>query len=164
MLVIFAGLPGVGKTTIARMLASRLGAVYLRADTIEQAMRDSGMPDTAIGGTGYLVAQRIATKNLKLGRTVVADTVNPWNLTRNLWRDAGSPYLEVEVVCSDPKEHRRRVECRGADITGHRSPTWQEVVDRDDQPWTMPRLVVDTAALSPDAAVEAILRHIDSVG
>lgn len=164
MLVIFAGLPGVGKTTIARMLASRLGAVYLRVDTIEQAMRDDGLSDAAIGGMGYLVAQRIATENLKLGRTVVADTVNPLELTRQMWREAGSPNFEVEVVCSDPVEHRRRVESRRADIPGHAHPTWQEVLDRDYHAWTTPRLVVDTATLPPEAAVEAILGRLDSVG
>ena len=39
MLIIFGGLPGSGKSTIARALALRLGAVYLRIDTIEQAIR-----------------------------------------------------------------------------------------------------------------------------
>ena len=40
MLIIFSGLPGSGKSTIARALAKRLGAVYLRIDTIEQAIRE----------------------------------------------------------------------------------------------------------------------------
>jgi SpoVK/Ycf46/Vps4 family AAA+-type ATPase len=31
--IIFCGLPGTGKTTLARELARRLGAVYLRIDT-----------------------------------------------------------------------------------------------------------------------------------
>jgi len=42
MLIIFGGLPGIGKTTIARELASQLGAIYVRIDSIEQAIRDSG--------------------------------------------------------------------------------------------------------------------------
>ena len=41
MLIAFAGLSGAGKTTIARILAQRLGAAYLRIDTIEQALRSS---------------------------------------------------------------------------------------------------------------------------
>jgi predicted kinase len=40
-LIIFGGLPGTGKTTLSRMLAERRGALYLRIDTIEQALRNS---------------------------------------------------------------------------------------------------------------------------
>ena len=38
MLYIFGGLPGTGKTTLARYLAHHQRAVYLRIDTIEQAL------------------------------------------------------------------------------------------------------------------------------
>jgi predicted kinase len=38
---VFSGLPGTGKTTISRDLAASLNAVYLRIDTIEQAIRSS---------------------------------------------------------------------------------------------------------------------------
>ncbi len=34
MLIVFSGLPGTGKTTIARELACRIGAIYLRIDVI----------------------------------------------------------------------------------------------------------------------------------
>jgi predicted kinase len=40
MLIILGGLPGTGKTVIARELARQLGAVYLRIDSIEQVIRD----------------------------------------------------------------------------------------------------------------------------
>ncbi|YAF61144.1 hypothetical protein DOCECA_13255 [Pseudomonas sp. E102] len=42
MLIVFSGLPGTGKTTIAHDLAATTGAVYLRIDTIERAVRNSG--------------------------------------------------------------------------------------------------------------------------
>lgn len=38
MLIIFSGLPGSGKSTIAQALAKQLNAFYLRIDTIEQAI------------------------------------------------------------------------------------------------------------------------------
>ena len=80
MLIVLSGLPGVGKTTLARELASALGAVHVRIDSIEQALRAAGWE---VEGEGYDVAYAVAGDNLRLGRTVIADCVNPWPLTRN---------------------------------------------------------------------------------
>ena len=46
------------------------------------------------------------------------------------------------------------------DITGHRLPTWQEVVERDYRPWDVDRMVIDTARLSVEQSVCAILAEI----
>lgn len=42
MLIAFGGLPGTGKTTVAQTLARKLAAVYLRIDSLEQALIASG--------------------------------------------------------------------------------------------------------------------------
>jgi predicted kinase len=157
MLVVMSGLPGVGKTTIARALAQATGAVHVRIDSIEQALRNAGWE---VEGEGYGVAYAIAEDNLRLGRIVVADCVNPWPLTRDEWRAVAARAdvrsVEVEIVCSDVDEHRRRVESRCADIDGHRPPTWTEVVARDYRPWTSERVVIDTALLDVDQSVARI--------
>jgi predicted kinase len=56
MLIAFGGLPGTGKTTIAQALARKLAAVYLRIDTLEQALIASGDAGADIGPAGYLAA------------------------------------------------------------------------------------------------------------
>jgi predicted kinase len=161
VLIVFSGLPGVGKTAIARDLARTLGAVHLRIDSIEQALRRAGC---RVEGEGYDVAYAVAEDNLRAGRTVIADCVNPWLLTRAAWRSvaarASVPVLEVEVVCSDRAEHRRRVESREPDIAGHTLPTWLDVLDRDYQPWDRPRLIVDTAAADVSASVQVVVDRL----
>jgi predicted kinase len=161
MLIVFSGLPGVGKTAIARELARTIGAVHLRIDSIEQALRRAGYH---VEGEGYDVAYAVAEDNLRAGRTVIADCVNPWPLTRDAWRSvaerAGVAALDIEIVCSDPAEHRRRVESREPDIAGHALPTWQDVAERDYQAWDRDRLVVDTAAFDISAGVHAIQRRL----
>lgn len=161
MLIVMSGLPGVGKTTIAREVARAIAAVHVRVDSIEQVLRNAGFE---VQGEGYAVAHAIAEDNLRLGRIVVADCVNPWPLTRNEWRSiadrVGVRVVDVEIVCSDPDEHRRRVESRAADIEGHRLPTWSEVVARDYQPWDRDRLVIDTARREVEQSVRAILDEL----
>lgn len=163
-LLILSGLSGVGKTTLARSVARELSAVYVRADTIEQAMREGGIEKS--DGLGYQVGYAIATENLRLGNCVIADSVNPWELTREAWRNAArvvpAPYLDVEVICADEVEHRRRVESRTPDIVGHVLSSWEQVIERDYVPWSSPRLVIDTATIDIQTATRLIVEALEA--
>lgn len=165
MLIILSGLPGVGKTTIARELARRLEAVHIRIDSIEHALSDLGRP---MNDRGYRVAYAVALDNLRLGRRVIADSVNPLPATRASWRAvaqrAETVAREIEIRCSDPVEHRRRVEGRTPDIAGMRLPTWAEVVARDYRPWDRDRIVIDTARFVLEDCVEMIMTAIGFEG
>ncbi len=166
LLVVLGGLPGVGKTTLARHLAPPLCAVHLRIDTIEQAIRDA-RGRAAMDDAGYRVACALAEDNLRLGLSVIADSVNPLPLTRAAWRAAGhaagARVVEVEITCSDPADHRHRIETRRSDIPGLQMPTWSMVCARDYRPWR-PDLVVDTAAQPVEDCAARILAAVRRYG
>jgi len=162
VLYIFSGLPGSGKSTLAQGVAEHHHAVYLRIDTIEQGLRDLCSFD--VQGEGYRLAYRVAADNLRLGLSVVADSCNPIELTRREWeqvaRDAGAAYRNIEIVCSDPGEHRRRVETRVSTVEGLRLPTWSEVETREYHDWTRPRILIDTAGRSEEACLTQLLAEL----
>jgi predicted kinase len=161
VLVIFGGLPGVGKTTIAQELARQIGAMHIRIDSIEQAIRDcAAVVAPPLEEAGYRVGYAVARDNLRIGRTVVADSVNPLRVTRDAWREVGQnaqvDTIEIEIICSDCGEHRSRVEQRQGDISGLRLPTWEEVVSREYHPWNREHIVIDTANRSVAESVKVL--------
>ncbi|KAF7597926.1 MAG: kinase [Candidatus Dactylopiibacterium carminicum] len=161
-LFMFSGLSGVGKTTLARALAAHLRVAYLRIDTVEQALRD--LCGFKVEGEGYRLAYRIAAENLRLGLDVVADCVNPVTLTRDEWgavaHAEGARICNIEVLCSDPDEHRQRVEGRANDIAGLALPGWNEVMQREFHAWRENRLRIDTARRGVAESLAELLRRL----
>jgi predicted kinase len=165
-LIVLAGLPGTGKSTLAVRLARELCTPYIRIDSIEQALLDSGELSERPRAAGYVAGYALARDQLRLGLMVVVECVNPAKVTRDAWRSVADEQeawlLDVELVCSDPDEHRSRVENRSVDVPGLVLPSWQQVLDREYECWDRDRLVVDTAVMSVDEAV-ALIRQCTPV-
>ncbi len=150
-LIVMAGLPGSGKSTVAGRVAWVERCVLLSVDPIELSLWRSGIDrDQPTGLAAYVVAEEVARQQLAVGRRVIVDAVNDVVPAREQWRalarDVGCPLVLVEVVCGDEAEHRRRLEGRVRDLEGFPEPTWASVVARragfDD--WRDDRLRVDT--------------------
>ena len=101
-------------TSLCVRLTRACTAGYVRIDTIEDALLTDGGDLLIASGAGDRVAYAMAEDNLRLGRTVVADSINPIKLTREAWRDvgkrSGSMVVDVQVICSDKTQHRYRIE------------------------------------------------------
>ncbi|MBL7481170.1 AAA family ATPase [Legionella bononiensis] len=166
MLIIIGGLPGTGKTTISKRLASHLNAMYLRVDTVEQVLKGFIDKGQLIGPEGYLICYALAEENLRLGISVIADSVNPLGITRQEWqkvaRAAKADFIEVEFVCSNQNEHKNRIESRKSDIPDQTLPSWQEVIDRHYEPWESRSLTLDTSIQTIDESVQIILDYMMS--
>lgn len=164
-LIVFAGLPASGKSTIARQVATTTRAVWLRVDTMDQAIWASGTAPRDLRDWTYRAAQAVAADNLKLGHDVIADCVNDWQAARDGWEAAatqsGATVVWLEIVCSDPTEHRRRVETRPHDIPGLALPDWDAVTARDYHPWNRDHVSIDTAHKSIAECVTAALAALE---
>lgn len=161
-LVVFAGLPGTGKTTLSAALARRLRATYLRVDAVENALLTAGLVATQadIGPGGYVVTNGVARNCLDEGLDVVVDAVNAVEIAREGWRllasDTRADLTFVEVTCSDPGTHRARVEGRAGDLPGWEVPAWEAVRALDYEAWTGGRVVIDNVG-DPAQHVASIL-------
>lgn len=165
-LFIFSGLPGTGKSTLAKELAKVVRAIYLRVDTIEQAIRD--LCNFKVEGEGYRLAYRVASDNLKLGNNVIADACNPSELTRKEWNDvainANANFVNIEIICSDKSEHRHRVETRSTAVLNLKLPTWEQIQNREYHPWESEHIVIDTAQKTLSRVVEQLVNTLREQG
>ncbi|MFL6137963.1 MAG: AAA family ATPase [Frankiaceae bacterium] len=148
MLVVMAGLPGTGKTSLARAIGVALPAPVLSVDSIERAIRLAGVGDAEpVGLAAYAVAQALADEELRAGHPVVADAVNVAEEARRAWQQLaeahGVPLVVVAMRCSDERAHRDRVESRAAGESGMPAMTWERVQElaAQQRPWPVPGLL-----------------------
>lgn len=158
ILFIMSGLPGTGKSTLSQFLAKKYNIPYIRIDTIEQGLRD--LCHIEVVTEGYQLAYRIAAEHLKLGVNVVADSCNPINITRMAWeaiaKNNHSDFVNIEITCSDRKEHKQRIETRITEVENLKLPSWEDVENRTFHPWESDRIVVDTAGKSTEESCKEL--------
>jgi predicted kinase len=168
VLTVFAGLPGVGKSTLAVRVGAALPATLLAVDTVDHVLHSYEVTENRPGYAAYGVVAALAGVQLALGQSAVIDAVNPIGAARDIWTglaDRAQVRLRViEVVCSDETEHRRRVEHRRTHGTaGADAFDWIKVLEVKAvyEPYIGSRLVVDTGI--PGDPLDAILAYIRGV-
>lgn len=119
MLIVMAGLPAAGKSTIAEVVGIRLGVPVVSVDPIESAILKAGIDaDQPTGLAAYLVAEAFAEAVLTNGGDLIVDAVNAVIPAREQWVKLAERHESevrfIEVVCSDPEIHRERLESRAA--------------------------------------------------
>jgi predicted kinase len=154
ILVVVAGLPAAGKTTMAEILGARLNATIVSVDPIESSILEAGIaPDQPTGLAAYLVAETLAEQVLMSGRSVIVDAVNAVEPARLQWRDlaerADVALRVIEVVCSDDELHHTRLEKRALRRSHESSLRAVEQSLEDYQEWkgasaSLPRITLDT--------------------
>jgi len=154
-LVAMAGLPASGKSTIAELLAARLGTTVVSVDPIEAAILAAGIDaDQPTGLAAYLVAQTIAGQALEAGRSIVVDAVNAVEPARLAWRDlaerTGARLRVIEVQCLDEALHAERLAKRSSALEALARDRAVEQSIAEYSEWRgpcaeLPRITLDTS-------------------
>jgi bifunctional enzyme CysN/CysC len=166
----FTGLSGAGKSTIANLVEKRLHAAgrhttMLDGDNVRHGLnKDLGFTD-ADRVENLRRASEVARLMVDAGLIVIVSFISPFESERRMARDLFEPgeFIEVFVDTTieaaearDPKQlyaKARRGEL--ANFTGVDSPY--------ERP-TSPEIAVDTAAMTADAAAEAIIARLSTLG
>ena len=170
-LIVFSGLPGTGKSSIAEAVARELGIPVFAKDWLEATLvrsrlkpAENGLP---LGSAGYQLLTTLAERQLQLGQSVILDSVASTPSIRAAWRALAQAYQAewrvIECICSDEAAHRERLGVRERGIPGWHELDWSEVerVKAYYAPWDEPRLILD--AVSPLAEnILVALQYIQS--
>jgi predicted kinase len=161
-----SGLPGCGKSTVAEGLAEKLSLPVFSVDPIESAIIQSGFKrGFETGLAAYLVAEALATEQLKLGLSVIIDAVNPVQEARDMWKklaDKHDAHLVIIECTLDKNIHKQRIDARVRNIEGIPEVTWQDVEARRTEylPWQEERLILDTSRAMEDN-LQTTLQYIN---
>jgi predicted kinase len=108
-----AGLPGTGKSSLARLIGARTGAAVLDKDVIKTAALSLVSEDQLAGKLAYETAFALANHLLGQGLAVVIDSPSFYPSVpthgQHVADERCVPYYFIECTCSDRGELTRRL-------------------------------------------------------
>ena len=133
-LVVLMGLPGVGKTHCARLLAARLGAAHVATDHIRSRLFIAASYADEENAAVFAAAGALVTELLREGHTVVLDATHLRAAQRGLAAtaaaDGGARIAYVLVTADDASTRTRLAERSRARLAGDHSDADVSVYDR----------------------------------
>ena len=111
-----AGVPGSGKSALARLIARATGAVVIDKDVLNTAALETGAGESIAGGIAYEASSALADHLLGQGHCVVLDSPSFWATIpakgAAIAQERCVPYYFIECVCDDREELARRLRDR----------------------------------------------------
>lgn len=153
MLILMAGLPGTGKSTLAQQIAPRLNASILSKDTIRHALFSPDLVEYSTEQDNFVIDLLLLTaeyiwqhhprKTIILdGRTFSRASQRQHAIDFAMVHD--QPWSIVECVCDDEVARARLVQPDPEHPAGNRTPSLYDEVKRRWEPITEPKITVNT--------------------
>jgi predicted kinase len=166
-LILFSGLPGTGKSSLAEAVGKHLSIPVFAKDWLEASLLRSEMiasnPDKPLGSAGYELLTTLAERQFVLHQSVILDSVAGTQSIRDTWSQLCEQYQAdwrvIECICSDESLHRSRLVKRQRNIPGWYELEWADVekAKQSYHPWEGKRLVLDMIHPLQENTSKAIL-------
>jgi predicted kinase len=151
--VLFAGLPGTGKSTLARALAERMNAAILDKDSVRGALFPGPLTDytaqqdhlcirAILEAARYLTDRRRAAYIFFDGRTF--STRAQIEEVVQAAENAGARWRILHVTCADAVAEQRLVHADPAHPAKNRDPQLYRLIQQRFEPILRPSLEIDT--------------------
>ena len=169
-LLLIAGLPGTGKSTLARKLAEQAAFVWIRSDVVRKGIAgldpfrrgDAGLYSEASSDATYARCLEQATVHLTQGDRVIVDAVFGRQQRRLLFvsaaRRLGLPAL-VLVCVAQEDTIRTRLEQRRADPSDADWSVYQEAAKNWEPPAPASFIAIDMNG-APEEGVQVALQRL----
>jgi predicted kinase len=152
-LIIFSGLPGTGKSTLAEAVGRHLSIPVFAKDWLEATLLRCELTavnvQKPLGSAGYELLTTLAERQLMLGQSVILDSVAGTQSIRDVWQRLAKRYQArlrvIECICSDESFHRLQLSKRERNIPGWHELEWADVQKAKGYylAWSEDRLVLD---------------------
>jgi predicted kinase len=159
-IVLMAGLPGTGKTTLALELSRRLGWVAVDKDTLKSALLQAGVTEELAGPSSYELMHGVAEDLvLRQGRSVILDSPGIYPITfrraNELAASAGGD-LKIIVLLAGRDLRNERATARVSRTSQPRMPHEQ---DDDDGRRRFRHLPAEHLELTTDRDLEGLIQR-----
>jgi predicted kinase len=153
MLILVAGLPGTGKTYVAKKLAAALNAVVLSKDTVRHALFPSELIEYSTAQDDFVIDVLLHTADyiwrrhpnqllILDGRTFSQATQRKHVI--DFAETNGHPWRIIECICDEQTAKRRLSKADPQHPAGNRNPTLYDDVKGRWQPLQEERIIVST--------------------